>query len=137
MLILFILIATGYLFVIAIKTASLSKTPGMTWVEIDPMQCRSNPWQRDWAEDGNCGRAYPDYPRWYSDLIETPEAEIVRLYYEKQGVDVAEVKSIPFKEPTLSSMCLACDCLEGYTLYLLIPDFEVDKMVALGYKVHE
>ena len=117
---------------------NLPKETGKTWVEIDPIQCLGNPWEVDWLKaheeefkDKPYG-AYGEYPRDFNTLeLESEEIRIIKDYYQKQGITIFDVKS----EWTHEGVCDACDCPEGYTLYLLISDSDVDKMLELGYKI--
>lgn len=92
-----------------------------TWVEIEPIQCLGNPWEVEWlkSHDNN----YSEYPR-------QEESQIIKNYYQKQGVIVFDVKS----KQTHKIVCASCDCPRGDTLYLLVSDSDVNKMLELGYK---
>jgi len=109
---------------------NLPKEDGKIWVQIDPVQCLGNTWEVDWmkSHDNN----YSAYPRdVHTSELEQEEIQIIKNYYQKQGVTIFEVKS----ERTHGTVCEACSCPQGYTLYLLVSDYDIDKMLELGYKV--
>jgi hypothetical protein len=102
------------------------------WVAIEPTQCMSNAWERDWlAQNGN---AYEDYPKDLSQPgLEPEEYEIIREYYLRQGVVVLGSATTP----GAPVVCLACSCREGRTLYLLVRDRDVETMVGFGYRLED
>jgi len=98
--------------------------PGQTWIATDPVQCLTNPWEEDWlSRDSN---VYQDYPR----AIDSQLA-IVRDYYARMGVEIAEAISIAKYNVT----CDACSCPRGDALYLRVRDADVDTMLSLGYRL--
>jgi len=99
------------------------KSVFQTWVATTPIQCLRNDWEKDWLS--HPGHEYGDYPRDFSRQL-----EIIRDYYDAQGVDVRDGTI----EDWNTAVCAACTCAAGYTLYLLVPDDDVDKMLALGYR---
>ena len=108
----------------------LPKENEKTWIEIDPTQCLSNPWEGDWikSHDNN----YSGYPRdVHTSELEQEEIQIIKNYYQKQGITIFDVKS----EWTHEIVCEACSCPQGYTLYLLVSSSDVNKMLELSYKV--
>ncbi len=105
------------------KFSFLSKESGKTWVEIDPIQCGGNPWQQDWLFSNN--KTY-EYPR-------DRENEIITDYYSKKGIAIFAIKTKNTYEG--KAICESCSCPEGYTLYLLVLDFDVNKMLGYEYKV--
>ena len=86
----------------------LSKTGEKTWAAIDPVQCNGNPWEI-WQRGK--GVAY-----------DLSEEGIIKLYYqEKEGIEVFEVRS----EQTHETVCQACSCPRGDTIYLLVDNHDV------------
>lgn len=128
-----------------VKPPSLPVNLGKTWVKIYPKQCMSNPWEVDWFKTR--GIDMNNCPVPCGQLIDGPEA--IKEYYAKQGVaTIHEIRSISFEEEFGKSgeyrvnwpggaFCEACSCLRGDTLYLLVSDSDVSKMIDLGYKVVE
>ena len=106
----------------------LHKEFGKIWVQINPIQCFWNPWEKDWLQSH--GNDLLKYPRGDPAIIEQPEKEIIREYYQKRGIIVFDIKSTKFEGGT----CLECRCPQGYTLFLLVSDAEVQKMIDLGHK---
>lgn len=100
----------------------LPKETGKTWVQTDPIQCLGNPWQQDWRFLNNRTEEYP----------RDRENEIITAYYNKQEVTVFSIKTKNTYEG--KEICLACSCPQGYTLYLLVLDSDVGKMLGYGYK---
>jgi hypothetical protein len=102
----------------------------VTWVAIEPVQCLGNPWEQDWLE--NNGWDYDAYPKDPTRPgLEPEEFEIIRDYYARQGVVVFEGRTAPKYE----SVCLACSCPEGHTLYLLVRDEDAEAMIGWGYRL--
>lgn len=93
---------------------------GKTWVWTNPTQCLSNPWQRDWQQSHGDDASYPG----------GEEDKIIREYYQKQGVTIFDIISKSWETP----VCMSCACPQGYTLYFLISNSDVDKMIKLGYQ---
>lgn len=118
-------------FTMAIPIVSSSEqTPtheesGKTWVEIDPIQCGHNPWESNWPESNN--DSYSSYPR------EVQEIEKIKNYYQKQGIFIFDVRL----KLTHEIVCLACCCPRGDTLYVLVSDSDVNKMLQFGYEISE
>ena len=113
-----------------ILIAGCVKEEGKTWVEIDPIQCFGNAWEIDWIQshDGNSSA----YPRdTHTPGVDPEEIEIIKDYYGRQGVTIYYVKTAV----TYETVCEACTCPQGYTLYLLVDDSNVDKMLDFGYKI--
>src|SRR3989344_2377089 len=93
----------------------LPKENEKTWIVIDPTQCLSNHWEGYWikSHDNN----YSVYPRdVHTSELEQEEIQIIKNYYQKQGITIFDVKS----EWTHEIVCEACSCPQGYTLYLLV-----------------
>ena len=103
-----------------------------TWVEIDPMQCLWNPWEKDWLKSHNDD--YASYPRdFHTEGFDGGEITIIKEYYKNQGIIVYDVKL----ELTHYSVCEACACPIGDTLYLLVSDNAIRQMLESGFKVSE
>ena len=100
-----------------------------TWVAIEPIQCLSNPWERDWlSKDGN---EYADYPKDLSQPgLEPEEFEIIKDYYSRQNVLVFDWTTAP----KYADVCRACSCPEGHTMYLLVQERDVKRMITFGYR---
>lgn len=108
-----VMIAAGLIW-----TANYSKnfSTGYSWVSIAPKQCRSNPWEIDAPLS-----------------VGISEESAIKIFYQKQGIVVAEVVS----KPTYQVVCLACNCPRGDTLYLSILTRDIPKMTAQGFMVAE
>ena len=102
------------------------ETNQKTWVEIDPIQCGGNPWEKDWLE------SHPDDFSIYARLITNEKIELIKNYYKKQDIEIFDVKSFPWEDV---AVCESCSCPAGYTLSLLVSNSDVDKMLELGYKI--
>ena len=104
------------------RTSFLEKT----WVEIDPIQCGGNPWEKEWLE------SHPDDFSIYARLITNEKIELIKNYYKKQDIEIFDVKSFTWEDV---AVCESCSCSAGYTLSLLVSTSDVDKMLELGYKI--
>ena len=114
---------------------TLDRTGPRTWVATEPVQCLTNAWEADWLAQHNDDRArYPrDLSTWPRAL--TPEEiDIIVEYYEKQGVVVFETATFA-QARTSTPVCAACICEEGHTLFLLVRNRDVERMIGLGYRV--
>jgi hypothetical protein len=98
------------------------------WVEINPIQCNQNPWERAWFKN-NKGKeeSYPHAVDYKNRKAET--IRIVTAYYKSQGLTI-------FKGDMTSGMwatCAGCNCEAGYTLYLYVSAIDESKMLKFGY----
>jgi hypothetical protein len=93
-----------------------------TWVEIEPVQCLENTWEQDWLRSHK--NDYSSYPT-------DNEFEIIKDFYNKQGVTIIDVQS----EKKYEVVCLACSCPRGDVLSLLVFDSDVESMLDLGFKL--
>ncbi|MGI0009544.1 MAG: hypothetical protein ACRD92_07995, partial [Nitrosopumilaceae archaeon] len=99
-----------------------------TWVEIDPIQCGGNPWEKDWLE------SHPDDYLVYARLISKEKIDMITNYYKKLGITIFDTKLVPWENV---AVCESCSCPAGYTLSLLVSNADVDKMREFGYKISE
>ncbi len=99
------------------------------WVATEPVQCLTNPWEADWVAT----HPYENYPRdletWPRQLTDA-EIAIITDYYARDDVRVFDTATAE-KSRTI---CAACDCEEGHTLYLLVRESDVKTMETLGYR---
>jgi hypothetical protein len=110
------------------KTAR-SVVTQQTWVAIEPIQCLGNPWEQDWLDNGGDYQDYPKDPT--TPALEQAELEIIKDYYQRQGVEVSD----GLNEPKYDNVCLACSCPEGQTLYLQVREEDIPTMLSLGYRL--
>jgi hypothetical protein len=83
---------------------------GNTWVKIDPQQC---------------------YSPWGKSII---DSEIIKAYYyNNYGIFISDIKTKMYGPDV--SVCMACGCPAGFTIYLLVPNPDVYKMLDFGYKI--
>lgn len=92
------------------------------WVYYVPVQCLGNPWEQDWLESNGGDSA--NYPK-------EREMEIIKSYYEKKGVQILKTG---LGMSAFDRVCLACSCPRGDLILLLVPDSQMEKMLALGFK---
>lgn len=90
--------------------------PTLVWMEFTPKQCGSNPWENSQIAPNK-----------------EVEKEWVLEWLAQQGILPTQVEFKPAPEDTV--VCLACSCLRGDTLRVLVPAFEVQAMNALGFAV--
>jgi hypothetical protein len=119
---------------------------GQTWVEIDPVQCGGNQWEKDWALAHN--KSVDDetsdltgYPRHsYPFIIEQSQIDIITSYFKKQGITVSEVRS-KYIEGLGALDC--CSCPRGDKLWFFVFNPDVHKILDhgktldIGYKISE
>jgi len=111
---------------------SLFEETDKTWVKTDPIQCLGNPWEVDWLKShGDDYAAYPKGDR--SVGLSDEEIQIIKDYYKKQGIVIYDVKW----ELWDTAVCMACSCPDGYTLYLLISNSDINMMLEFGYTISE
>lgn len=84
----------------------------LVWMEIDPIQCRGNPWQKDRLND-----------------------DVVGFFTEK-GIAIHEHREISFTElyGELVGVCAACFCPDGHTIYLKVGKKDIDSLTRLGFQ---
>ena len=102
---------------------------GKTWVNIKPIQCLSNAWERDWVKSHSDNILYP---RKDVDAVD----DIIRDYYQRQGIALFEIKRDSIRDENgkpQTTVCLACSCSAGYVLYFLVADSDVELMTGLGF----
>lgn len=97
-------------------------------MSIAPSQCLGNAWEQDWlASHDNDYGAYP------YDLskpgLEEEEKEIIRSYYQHQGVPIEELATTEWG----GDVCLACSCPQGYTMFVLLAEVHEETMMDLGF----
>jgi hypothetical protein len=99
------------------------------WVATEPVQCLTNPWEADWVQD-HPGETYPrDLNSWPRRLTDE-EVAIITDYYAELGVTVYGADT----REKARTICAACNCEEGFTLFLLVGESDVETMIGLGYR---
>lgn len=109
------------------------KAGDKTWVEIDPIQCGGNPWEIFYSEKGVAFDASTQLsvkPK-PVERLDKSEDLIIKDYYRAKGVEIFEVRS----KKTHEIVCESCSCPRGDTLYLFVGDSDLEKILALGYKI--
>lgn len=96
------------------------------WIETEPIQCLENAWERAWIVNN----PEAEYPRGHILVIEDVEKEIIKSYYEKRGIEIFDIRAEKNSGDFL--VCAACDCPQGYVLYLKIASINLEKMRSQG-----
>ena len=101
----FLLIGISVLMSCSKKTVNQQSSPPKqnvekSWVQIDPVQCLGNPWEKHWMSVN--GKESVDYPA-------DREFEIVKRFYGEKGIDIHKIRS----EQTHEYVCEACTCPRG------------------------
>jgi hypothetical protein len=112
----------------------LPEEEGKTWLEIDPKQCGSNPWEQDNRAPEKCADQCEQ-----ADLQSKADCTtqcLVQAYYQSQGIDIFAVKTSSYKAKFGREVmiCLSCDCPGGETIYVQIPVAASSKMLALRFR---
>ncbi len=103
------------------------------WVQIDPIQCRGNPWEQGWQPIGDESGTVAQ--RLITLLDRTAELKHVREYYNSGGITIFDAR---FEAPEQSvATCQGCACPRGDTLYLHVGEQDVQRMVERGYRISE
>ena len=97
------------------------------WVSMNPIKCLGNPWEFDWLKK-NQGK-YEQYPIGDTKKIDENEIEIIKKFYRDEKINIFDIKSNPIEE----DICTACNCPQGYKLYILISEKDVEKMTNIGW----
>jgi len=100
------------------------------WMEIEPVQCLGNLWEKAWLEKHS--GAYDQYPKGHPRKVEEAEKVIIRDFFESQGIRVIKVEAVPFPDDVM--VCDACDCPQGYTLYILTDKEGAEKLKKFNFK---
>lgn len=109
------------------KLVDLPVQDNQVWVEFNPKQCFSSPWEKAWLE--NNGFKHDKYPMGDSALIEPDEAEIIMSYYKEKNIVILQIKSAITQE----EVCEACNCPTGATIYALIKEADQSKLIDEGF----
>jgi hypothetical protein len=119
-----------------LKTPFLPNAPGQTWLELDPLQCGSNPWETNWdsvqSNLTNACQAVCSQP----DAPGCPVSCLVTAYYQSIGITIHSFGHLDFKTKFGKDieLCEACTCPAGYTIYVRVADEDVSRMQALGFR---
>jgi len=119
-------------------TKVIKKDIDSTWVEKDPIQCFGNLWEIDWLKTHNY--SYSAYPEKYIDnKINKELVDIIRDYYMAKGIVVLDLNVLGFGEieGKPDELCLACNCADGYTIFIKIPNSNVTKIIDEDFKISE
>jgi hypothetical protein len=92
------------------------------WVIVKPVQCLGNPWEKDWL--GKHKNRVDKYPR-------AKEFDIMKSFFKKKGVPLLDLRIKRYVNG--DPLCQACDCPRGDTLYFLLHEDDVPKMIRYGY----
>lgn len=101
--------------------------PDSVWVKIHPVQCFQNPWQQKWLESNK--EQYSNEQSLNEALARVPEAELMRQYYNAQGIEVNTIKIRKVAEIT----CASCACQNGNMNILTVKKKDLKKMKSFGY----
>ncbi|MCH8125190.1 hypothetical protein IIC38_04410 [candidate division KSB1 bacterium] len=104
--------------------------PERVWMATEPIQCLGNPWELDWLESHNWN--YSGYPKDHTTIeLEPEEFAIIQDFYNRRGVTVFKAETVQ----KYDTVCAACFCPEGHTLYLIVAIEDVQKMIEFGYRI--
>ncbi len=106
------------------------QSPHGVWMKTEPIQCLGNPWEKAWLEAHR--GAYDEYPNGHPRRVEEEEKRIIRDFFESQGIHVLKVEAVPFPDDAM--VCEACDCPQGYTLYILTDKEGAEKLEQFGFR---
>ena len=97
-----------------LKIPDLPIQEGKTWLEIDPGQCT----------------------RWWRDENGDIDITSIQEHYAEKGFEVYDMKTITFAQKfgEIVAICDHCSCPQGFTLYVLVADADVDALLAIGYR---
>jgi len=74
------------------------------WIEIDPIQCLENPWEKDWIENN----LDEDYPRDNALHFSEIEENILKEFYKKKGITIFDIKPETYSGDF--EICESCSC---------------------------
>jgi hypothetical protein len=112
------------------ENPSLNSVRNNNWVAIEPTQCLTNPWEKDWLARNKA--SFADYPKDPNRPgLELEELKIIKDFYARQDIIVLDATT----RKKYDSVCAACTCPEGHTLYLQVRPQDVKKMSGLGYRL--
>lgn len=100
--------------------AVLKEKEGMTWVQMDPIQCLYNPWEKGLTHEEVYEKFGPDGEN---------EPQFIAEYYKNQGITFHEIQLAE----THQMVCLACSCERGDTLYVLVDDEDLGNILELNF----
>lgn len=100
-------------------------------MKMEPVQCLGNPWEQDWLKKHEM--KYEDYPRGKPRELEAEEKEIIRSFFENEGIRIFKIEGIPFPDSVM--ICDACDCPQGYTLKVFTIPSDTARLRSFGFKI--
>ncbi len=100
-------------------------------MQMEPVQCLGNPWEQDWLQAE--GRKYEDYPLGNPRVLEEAEKEIIRSFFEKEGIRLYKLEGIPFPDSLM--LCDACECPRGYTLVIEAAPADTARLRSFGFSM--
>lgn len=92
------------------------------WIILRPLQCMSNPWEKEWLEKHN--NQVTKYPR-------AQEYALMKQYFKRHQVTIKSLRVKPYVNG--DPRCMTCECPRGDTWFLLVDAPDVPQMVDLGY----
>jgi hypothetical protein len=123
-----------------LKLPDLPEEDGKSWLEIDPKQCGSNPWEKDWEQiditlPTRCQTQCAQVDK--QEGVDCQTKCLVQEYYSRKGIEILDVKAISYAEKfgKYISICEACDCPGGETLYIQVPILDTNGMIEMGFRL--
>ena len=97
-----------------LNTPILQDQEGRRWLEIDPEQCAG----------------------WWLDNERNLSIPAINKYYSERGFEIYNAKTISFEQKFgyLPAICEACSCPEGFTLYVLVDEADVEALLEIGHR---
>lgn len=119
-------IVGAFLFLISENQSDKKILEKKVWIKIEPIQCGGNPWEIDYHQKSNRMEHFRTQNSGEKGIT------IIKNYYDKKGIVILDGVMENFPD---IAVCEACDCPDGYTLYLLIHAYDLTKMQEFGYVI--
>lgn len=101
----------------------------LIWMQTDPKQCRTNPWEENWISQHN--NDYNSYP---NEKIE--DQRIIKNFFKEVDINIYQIHTKSFEDQGLNpQVCEACSCPLGYTLFVQISKGDIINMEQYGFKL--
>ena len=95
------------------KEKKTSPSQNKVWVSINPVQCKGNPWEKNFPQENN-------------------DEDTIKKYYQSLKFTIYDIKITPSSPGTI--VCMACSCPRGDTIKVMVSQADADKLISQGFK---
>ncbi len=101
----------------------MTDDPNKAWVALQPVQCLSNPWEKDWLKaHKNKGTKYPM----------RDEVNVMKAFFTKKGFFIHDLRIRPYMHD--KPLGRACNSPRGDLLLMLVNREDVSLLMHYGFQ---